>query len=73
LGSSSTYFVDGTGKKWAFASLGGNVSDWSGVGMSSGVLDVQTTLTFGDIDGVHYEQPVHVHLCADVQRTLPPC
>jgi hypothetical protein len=72
-GSSSTYFVDGTGKKWAFASLGGAVSNWAGFGMSPGVLDVQTTLTFGDIGGVHYELPVHVHLCADVQRTLPPC
>jgi hypothetical protein len=44
-----------------------------GVGMSPGILDVQATLTFGDIGGVHYELPVHVHLCADVQRTLPPC
>jgi hypothetical protein len=41
--------------------------------MSPGILDVQATLTFGDIGGVHYELPVHVHLCADVQRTLPPC
>jgi hypothetical protein len=71
--SSSTYFIDGTGKRWAFASLGGTVSNWAGFGMSSGVLDVQTTLTFGDIGGVHYELPVHVRLCAGVQRTLPPC